>query len=129
MGNKLPLQKPREVQANIKALGFKYKRTDGSHETWERVADAIITERKVVTVDVGKEQFDQFLMLSMIRQSGFKRDEFCSGRINKSRTANIPAPKVSVNKAAVPISKTPQSDSQSVPIQVAVPDTVVKKSK
>jgi predicted RNA binding protein YcfA (HicA-like mRNA interferase family) len=48
MGSKLPLLKPREVQARVRALGFKYKRTDGSHETWERLPDQIIPERKVV---------------------------------------------------------------------------------
>src|SRR5260370_25550655 len=56
MGNKLPLLKPREVQGNLRALGFVHKRTDGSHETWERLADAIIPERKIVQVDVAKKQ-------------------------------------------------------------------------
>jgi predicted RNA binding protein YcfA (HicA-like mRNA interferase family) len=87
MGKKLPLLKPREVQANIKALGFKYKRTDGSHETWERLPDTILRERKVVQVDVGKRQFDAFLMKMMIRQSGFSREEFCTGVMNKPAAA------------------------------------------
>jgi predicted RNA binding protein YcfA (HicA-like mRNA interferase family) len=92
MGRKLPKLKPREVKANIKALGFVWKRTDGSHETWERLPDKIITTRKTVQVDVGKAQFDDFLMKMMIRQSGFSRDEFCTG-VMKSvpAAAAIPA--------------------------------------
>jgi predicted RNA binding protein YcfA (HicA-like mRNA interferase family) len=91
MGSKLPLLKPREVQARVRALGFKYKRTDGSHETWERLPDQIIPERKVVQIDVGKKQFDKFLMKSMIRQSGFTAQEFCSGSISLSRLQTIKA--------------------------------------
>jgi predicted RNA binding protein YcfA (HicA-like mRNA interferase family) len=78
MGKKLPLLKPREVKANLTALGFVYKRTDGSHETWERIADAK-HKRAVVTVDVGKPQFGKYLMKMMIRQSTFSQEEFCTG--------------------------------------------------
>lgn len=78
MGKKLPLLKPREVQANLRSLGFVHKRTDGSHETWERAADKV-RRRAVVTVDVGKKQFDKFLMKNMIRQSLLSQEEFCSG--------------------------------------------------
>lgn len=135
MGNKLPLLKLREVHANIRALGFKYKRTDGSHETWERLPDAIMPERKIVQVDVGKPQFDAFLMKSMIRQSGFGRDEFCTGVISKSRLPKaappkpVPVPKVPVSKVPTPISLEANSDAQVVPIQVSLPDPPVKKSK
>jgi predicted RNA binding protein YcfA (HicA-like mRNA interferase family) len=91
MGKKLPKLKPREVKANIKALGFVWKRTDGSHETWERLPDSIITTRKTVQVDVAKSQFDDFLMKMMIRQSGFTRDEFCTG-VMKRRSVPVSAP-------------------------------------
>jgi predicted RNA binding protein YcfA (HicA-like mRNA interferase family) len=102
MGKRLPHLKPREVQANIKGLGFTYKRTDGSHETWERAADILIPQRKVVQVDVGKSQFDDFLMKSMIRQSGFTKDEFCTGTISPARFAAQRAP-----TAPAPAKKTP----------------------
>jgi predicted RNA binding protein YcfA (HicA-like mRNA interferase family) len=85
MGSKLPLLKPREVQANLRALGFTHRRTDGSHETWERLADRIMPERKVVQVDNKIKQFDPFLMKSMIRQSGFTREEFCTGTVSPIR--------------------------------------------
>ena len=81
MGNKLPLLKLREVRSNLKALGFVHKRTDGSHETWERLADHIISERKVVQLDAKIDQFDKFLMKNMIRTSGFTQEEFCTGII------------------------------------------------
>lgn len=90
MGKKLPKLKLREVKANLKALGFVWKRTDGSHETWQRLPDAIMKERKVVTVDVGKDQFDDYLMKMMIRQSGFSRDEFCTG-VTKAKSVPAPA--------------------------------------
>jgi predicted RNA binding protein YcfA (HicA-like mRNA interferase family) len=78
MGKKLPLLKPREVQANLRALGFVHRRTVGSHEQWVREADGR-RQRAVVTVDVGKRQFTANLMKSMIRQSLCSRDEFCTG--------------------------------------------------
>ena len=89
MGKKLPLLKPREVKANLKALGFAYKRTDGSHETWERLADDK-HKRAVVTVDVGKTQFDAYIMKMMIRQSEFSQDEFCTGVMNKPAASPKP---------------------------------------
>jgi predicted RNA binding protein YcfA (HicA-like mRNA interferase family) len=89
MGKRLPKLKPREVKANLKALGFEWKRTDGSHETWERPAEGT-RKRAVVTVDAAKPQFDDWLMKSMIRQSGFTREEFCTGVMNK-KSITVPA--------------------------------------
>jgi predicted RNA binding protein YcfA (HicA-like mRNA interferase family) len=89
MGKRLPLLKPREVQANLRSLGFVHKRTDGSHETWERAADKV-RRRAVVTVDVGKKQFDKFLMKNMIRQSLLSQDEFCSGVLDHQDSDSVP---------------------------------------
>jgi predicted RNA binding protein YcfA (HicA-like mRNA interferase family) len=83
MGKKLPLLKPREVRANLLSLGFIHKRTDGSHETWERAADPLHS-RAVVTVDSTKNQFDAWLMKSMIRQSKLTQEEFCSGSLSQA---------------------------------------------
>ena len=63
---KLPLQTPKEVQANLKSLGFVFKNQVGSHKQYERPADAT-RQRAVVTVDVGKSQFSKDLMKNMIR--------------------------------------------------------------
>jgi predicted RNA binding protein YcfA (HicA-like mRNA interferase family) len=92
MGKKLPLLKRREVEANLKSLGFIYKRTDGSHATYERVADKV-RRRAVVTVDVGKVQFDAYLMKMMIRQSLLSQEEFCSGVLNQPNPAQKPTTK------------------------------------
>jgi predicted RNA binding protein YcfA (HicA-like mRNA interferase family) len=87
MGWKLPLLTPREVRQNLKGLDFHHKRTDGSHEQWERPADDILPERKMVTVDSAEYQFRHKLMKHMIRQSGFTAEEFCSGQYSKKRLA------------------------------------------
>jgi len=82
MGKKLPLLKPREVEANLTSLGFVFARMDGSHKQYVRAADKT-RRRAIVTVDVGKNQFDKWLMKSMIRQSLLTQEEFCSGVLNE----------------------------------------------
>ena len=82
MGNKLPLLKPREVEANLRSLGFVHARTVGSHKQYMRAADGV-RQKAVVTVDCGKTQFSKELMKSMIRQSLFTQEEFCTGRANE----------------------------------------------
>jgi predicted RNA binding protein YcfA (HicA-like mRNA interferase family) len=81
MGKKLPLLKPREVEANLRALGFVHDRTVGSHKQYVRAADGVRL-RAIVTVDVAQDQFSKRLMKSMIRQSLFAQEEFCSGVMN-----------------------------------------------
>jgi predicted RNA binding protein YcfA (HicA-like mRNA interferase family) len=83
---KLPLLTPREVRANLTKLGFTHKRTDGSHETWQRPADAAHI-RAVVTVDAAESRFGPWLMTKMIGQSKLTKEEFCSGQLK-----NSPAP-------------------------------------
>ncbi len=98
MGKRLPKLKLREVKANLTALGFRWKRTEGSHETWERPADKKRI-RAVVTVDVGKKQFDDYLMKMMIRQSGFSAEEFCTGVIKDSATVASVAASAATEKS------------------------------
>jgi predicted RNA binding protein YcfA (HicA-like mRNA interferase family) len=81
MGKKFPLLKPREVEANLRSLGFVHDRTVGSHKQYVRAADGVRL-RAIVTVDVGQKQFSIRLMKSMIRQSLFTQEEFCSGVMN-----------------------------------------------
>ena len=88
---KLPRLTPREVRANLMALGFTHKRTDGSHETWERPADATHV-RGVVTVDAAVKQFGPQLMKSMIRQSKLTSKEFCSGCLESAASLPIAKP-------------------------------------
>jgi predicted RNA binding protein YcfA (HicA-like mRNA interferase family) len=91
MGKKLPLLKPREVEANLKALGFVHARTVGSHKQYVRAADGTRV-RAIVTVDVGKTQFSARLMKSMIRQSLCTQEQFCSGVMNEPAPAAKPVP-------------------------------------
>jgi len=86
---KLPLQTPREVEANLRSLGFVYKRTNGSHATWVREADGVC-QRAIVQVDVAKKQFGPYLMKMMIRQSLLSQDEFCSGVLKKPKVKSTP---------------------------------------
>jgi predicted RNA binding protein YcfA (HicA-like mRNA interferase family) len=88
MGGKLPLLKPREVEANLRLLGFVHDRTVGSHKQYVRAADGVRL-RAIVTVDVAQNQFSKRLMKSMIRQSRCTQKEFCSGVMD----APTPAPK------------------------------------
>lgn len=83
MGKKLPKLKPREVEANLKSLGFVLDRTVGSHKQYVRAADDVRV-RAVVTVDAGKATFDAYLMKMMIRQSKLTPEEFCTGTLATS---------------------------------------------
>lgn len=100
MGKKLPLLTPREVRTNLKSLGFIHKRTDGSHEQWERAADGVRL-RALVTVDAAHKQFSAWLMKMMIRESKLSQEEFCSGRLNPA-IPSPPTPK-SVEEESKPV--------------------------
>jgi predicted RNA binding protein YcfA (HicA-like mRNA interferase family) len=89
MGIRLPRLKLREVEANLKSLGFVLARTVGSHSQYVRAADGV-RPRALVTVDVGKDQFDAYLMKMMIRESGLTRKEFCTGVLNASTSQPKP---------------------------------------
>jgi len=89
MGRKLPLLTPREVVRSLINLGFSLKRQVGSHAQYDRPADKTRT-RALVTVDMGKKQFSKELMKSMIRQSGFTAEEFCSGAPNQKTEPQAP---------------------------------------
>lgn len=71
--SKYPTLTKGEVIAIIESLGFVHKRTVGSHAQFERPADAVVNQRRIVTVDVGKREFSLDLTKSMIRQSGFSQ--------------------------------------------------------
>jgi len=92
---KMPLLTPREVEANLKGLGFSFKNQVGSHRQYEKAATAT-RKRAVVTVDVGYQQFSKEGMKRMIRQSGYSKEEFCSG-VAKDE---VPAPPLATPKAA-----------------------------
>lgn len=75
MGARYPSLTPSEVESILQALGFHFKRQDGSHAQWERLAEGL-RQRAIVTVDRAEKEFLDYLMKSMIRQSGFTREQF-----------------------------------------------------
>jgi predicted RNA binding protein YcfA (HicA-like mRNA interferase family) len=72
---KYPPLTPSQVEAIVKALGFIFKRQIGSHKHYERAADTD-RNRAVVTIDMAIDEFWKDLIKSMIRQSGFTREQF-----------------------------------------------------
>lgn len=79
---KLPLLTPREVEANLKALGFVLRNQVGSHRQWVKAASKNRI-KAVVTVDQSHRQFSKEMMKRMIRQSLHSQEEFCSGVANE----------------------------------------------
>lgn len=79
MPKKYPPLTPAEVIKILKKRGFELKSTEGSHAQYEGVVDGITRK---VTVDEGEKEFDDFLIKSMIRQSGLTRNEFyCTTKV------------------------------------------------
>lgn len=72
---KYPPLSPNEVVAIVKALGFVFDRQVGSHAHYELKALGD-QQRRVVTVDMTEDDFDEYLIKSMIRQSGETREKF-----------------------------------------------------
>lgn len=89
---KLPLLTPRQVEANLKALGFVFKNQVGSHKQYESPPRPG-QRRAVVTVDVGYPTFSKDGMQRMIRQArmaGFSREEFCTGVASDAEGIPLP---------------------------------------
>ncbi len=69
---------PTEVRGILIALGFvklPSRQTSGSHEQYERAASEE-HPRRLVTLDTGPREFWEAIIKSMIRQSGFSREQF-----------------------------------------------------
>ena len=87
---RFPPLTPAEVRAILVALRFSEKNQEGDHVQYERLADGR-RQRAIVTVDTGVRDFDEYLVKSMIRQSGFTRDEFYGATKRTARRADVPA--------------------------------------
>lgn len=70
------------------ALGFKRKNKVGSHVQYECPASGK-RPRRVVTVDEAIDQFDDFLLKSMIEQSNFPREQFYGATKKTARKAQV----------------------------------------
>lgn len=79
---------PSEVEAIVLALGFQFKRQEGSHAQFERGADGV-RPRSVVTIDKAEKEFDGYLLKSMIRQSNYTREEFYGATKKTARKASV----------------------------------------
>ena len=76
MPRKHPPLKLAEVREIMKFHQFDLDNTVGSHAQYVAVIGG---EKRRVTVDTGKDEFDDFLIKSMIRQSGLSREVFYGG--------------------------------------------------
>lgn len=85
MPKKYPPLTPRDVLEILKANGFVYKDTVGSHEHYEGFINGL---RRKVTVDLAIDDFGKDLMQSMIRQSGLSRDDFYCSTKHTARKIN-----------------------------------------
>jgi predicted RNA binding protein YcfA (HicA-like mRNA interferase family) len=74
MSRRYPPLTPAEVRNILRARGFVWDRTTGSHEHW--VLDVEGAPRCAVTVDAAVREFSVRLIKSMIRQSRLTRAEF-----------------------------------------------------
>jgi len=65
-----------EVKQILKFRGFELANTTGSHAQYSKTVNGVSYK---VTVDLAENEFYEFLLQSMIRQSGLSRVEFyCS---------------------------------------------------
>ena len=97
----LPLT-PSEVKDIVVALGFVWKRKVGSHAQYERAALGK-RGRSVVTIDESTDQFDDFLMKSMIEQSSFTRNQFYGATKKTARKAGLAVYVVPKDTEALPV--------------------------
>jgi predicted RNA binding protein YcfA (HicA-like mRNA interferase family) len=87
---KYPPLKRREVLAILKALGFRYTHSKGSHDYWQRsVEEDGDTRSFTVTVDRYHEFTDRILIY-MIEQSGATHEEFYGATPKTARKIGRP---------------------------------------
>jgi predicted RNA binding protein YcfA (HicA-like mRNA interferase family) len=82
---KFPPLSPREVIEILVAHGFYLKHFVGSHAQYESVRGG---KSYKVTVKTNIDEFNDFLMKSMIRQSGLTREDFYSATKSTAKKIN-----------------------------------------
>ena len=80
MPKKYPPLTNREVVSILRALGFEYDHSKGGHDFYKATHDG---RNWTVTVDEKASPFGEFLLKSMIAQSGYDRKAFY-GALSKS---------------------------------------------
>ena len=80
-----------EIVSILQRAGFSYKRSRGDHDYYEIQPTAQDPQRRLVTVDSGARQFDDFLLKSMIDQSGLSREAFYGATKKTAAKIGVPA--------------------------------------
>lgn len=86
MPKKYPPLSYQEVLAILKIRGFTFKDQEGSHEQYEGV---IKGKTRKVTVDRNDSPYDDFIIKSMLQQSGLTRDEFYTATKTTAKKINM----------------------------------------
>lgn len=95
MPKKYPPLTYQEVIAILKVRGFFLKDQEGSHEQYDNI---VKSKKRKVTVDKNDSPYNDFIIKSMIQQSGLSREEFYTAikstakKINLKKTEIIIAP-------------------------------------
>lgn len=86
MPKKYPNLTYQEVLAILKVRGFEFKDQQGSHEQYEAV---INNKKRKVTVDKNDSPYDDFILRSMVEQSGLTRVEFYTATKTTAKKLNL----------------------------------------
>lgn len=86
MPKRYPPLTPQEVIRILSARGFVPDRSKGSHIQYQGTIRGVTW---YVTVDTGKDEFGDFLIQSMIRQSGMTREEFYGSTTSTARKIGL----------------------------------------
>lgn len=86
MPKKYPPLTYQEVVAILKSRGFKLEDQEGSHEQYEGVVNG---QKRKVTVDKNDSPYNDFILKSMISQSGLSREEFYTATKATAKKINM----------------------------------------
>ena len=86
MPKKFPSLTYQEVITILKVRGFEFKDQQGSHEQYEAI---IKNKKRKVTVDKNDSPYDDFILRSMVEQSGLSREEFYTATKSTAKKINL----------------------------------------
>jgi predicted RNA binding protein YcfA (HicA-like mRNA interferase family) len=86
MPKKYPPLTAAEVVAILKSLGFIYSHSGGGHDFYKKTHSG---KAHTVTVDAKYSPFDDFLLKSMIAQSGYTREQFYGATKNTAKKIGV----------------------------------------
>ncbi|MHB1686960.1 MAG: type II toxin-antitoxin system HicA family toxin [Ignavibacteriaceae bacterium] len=86
MPKKYPPLTYQEVISILKARGFTFGDQKGSHEQYEGIING---QKRKVTVDKNDSPYDDFILKSIINQSGLSREEFYTATKTTAKKINM----------------------------------------